>query len=189
MNPRNSAGGTRHSAIWICLAAVLGCASTDMSEFQQAAVRNEVQAALRDAYDLSKPDVEQRMLSLYPATGRVVSASAGRITTSRDTLENGIRYFWQAVGVNMKGARWIWDTMYVDVITPTNAVVTGRYHIPHKTPRGEDHVIAGAMTAVFTKRDGKWAIIQEHLSDVPRQAGEPSMDAAPPPPSTTKKPQ
>ena len=152
-----------------------------MSESQVAEVQAQVQAALREAYDLSKPGVEERMLSLYPKAGRVVSASAGRVTTSRDTLEAGIRYFWQAVGVNMKGARWIWDTMYVDVISTTSAVVTGKYRIPHRTPRDQDHVIAGAMTAVFVKRDGKWVIIQEHLSDVPAQPGDPSMEPALPP--------
>ena len=173
------------SWLLVLWAVAAGC-NAAMSDSQVAQVRNEVESALRDAYDITKPDVEQRMLSLYPASGRVVSASAGRVTTSRDTLEEGIRYFWQAVGVNMKGATWIWDSMYVDVLTPTSAVVTGRYHIPHKTPRNEDHVIAGAMTAVFVKRDGKWGIIQEHLSDVPRQAGEPSMEPAPAP--QTKKP-
>ena len=163
-----------------------GCAPSVavMSETQVAEVRGQVETALREAYDLSRPGVEQRMLALYPISGRVVSASAGRVTTSRDTLEAGIRYFWQSVGVNMKGATWIWDTMYVDVITPTSAVVTGRYHIPHKTPRGSDHVIAGAMTALFTKREGRWMIMQEHLSDVPTQPGEPTMAA----PESTKAP-
>jgi len=170
------------------LTVLAGCGAggSAMSERQVDEVSSEVQTALREAYDLSKPDVEQRMLSLYPKSGRVVSASAGRVTTSRDTLEAGIKYFWEAVGVNMRGARWIWDTMYVDVLTPTSAVVTGRYHIPHKTPRNQDHVIAGAMTAVFAKRDGKWVIIQEHLSDVPMQPGEPTMAPAT---SSAKKPQ
>jgi hypothetical protein len=31
---------------------------------------------------------------------------------------------------------------------------------------GMNHVIAGAWTAVFQKRDGQWVIVQEHLSDV-----------------------
>ena len=150
-----------------------------MSESQVAEVREQVQTALRSAYDLSKPDVAERMLSLYPTLGRVVSATAGRVVTSRDTLEGGIRYFWENVGVNMRGARWIWDSMYVDVLSPTNAVVTASYRIPHKTPRNEDHVIAGAMTAVFAKHDGKWVIIQEHLSDVPDAPGGATMAPAP----------
>lgn len=150
-----------------------------MSESQIAEVRGQVQAALRLAYDLSKPGAAERMLSMYPQSGRVVSATAGRVVTSRDTLEAGIRYFWQNVGVNMRGARWIWDAMYVDVLSPTSAVVTGAYRIPHKTPRNEDHVIAGAITAVFAKRDGKWIIIQEHLSDVPDTPDAPTMAPAP----------
>ena len=95
------------------------------------------------------------------------------------TIAAGIRYFWRAVGVNMKEAKWIWDSSYVDVISPTTAVVTASYHIPHKTPRDQPHVIAGAMTALFVKRDGKWVIIQEHLSDLPQPPDAPSMTPAP----------
>jgi hypothetical protein len=40
---------------------------------------------------------------------------------------------------------------------------------------GAPHVIGGAWTAVFARRDGRWAIVQEHLSDVPA-----AVDAAPP---------
>jgi hypothetical protein len=29
------------------------------------------------------------------------------------------------------------------------------------------HVIAGAWTAAFVNRGGRWVVIQEHLSDVP----------------------
>lgn len=139
----------------------------EMSDTRTAGVSAEVAATLRAAYDLSKPDVEQRMLSLYATSGPIVSASAGRVVTSRDTLAMGIRYFWENVGVNMRGPRWIWDSLHVNVLSPTSAVVTAAYRVPHRTPRNEDHVIAGAMTAVFVKRDGKWVIIQEHLSDVP----------------------
>lgn len=155
-----------------------------MSEAQVKEVRTQVEGALVNAYDLSKPGVLERMLSLYPKTGRVVSTSVGRVITSRDSLEGGIRYFNENVVANMQGARWIWDAMFVDVLSPTSAVVTASYHIPHKTPRGQDHVIAGAMTAVFVKRDGQWAIIQEHLSDVPPAPDAPSME---PMPASTKK--
>ena len=160
------------------------CAAGDMSESQRAAVREEVSATLRAAYDLSKPGVEERMLSLYPTAGPVVSASSGRVVRSRDTLAMGIKFFWENVGVNMRGPVWIWDSLYVDVLSPTSAVVTAAYHIPHQTPRNQPHVIAGAMTALFGKRDGKWVILQEHLSDVPAGPDEPSMA----PDSTPRKP-
>jgi hypothetical protein len=29
------------------------------------------------------------------------------------------------------------------------------------------HELGGAMTEVFEKRDGRWVIVQEHLSDLP----------------------
>jgi hypothetical protein len=168
------------------LAAVLllvsvACAG-EVSETHKAAIRAEIESRLRDAYDLSKPDAEKRMLALYPESGPIVSASLGRVTTSRDTLAMGIRWFTENVVANMQGAQWVWDSLHVEVTSPTSAVVTAAYRIPHRTPRNQPHNIAGAMTAVFAKRDGKWVIIQEHLSDVPPSANEPSMappDSAP----------
>jgi len=32
------------------------------------------------------------------------------------------------------------------------------------------HDLAGAWTALFERRNGKWVIVQEHLSDVPMPA-------------------
>ena len=58
--------------------------------------------------------------------------------------------------------------MHVDVLAPDAAVVTTTYRVPHLTPAGQPHVIAGAWTAVFQRRDGRWVIVQEHLSDMPR---------------------
>jgi hypothetical protein len=147
-----------------------------LSDTQIAAIRGELEQAMRDAYDLSKPNVPERMLSLYPKSGRVVSSTGGRVVTSRDSLESGIRYFWNSVGVNMRKPRWVWDTFYVDVLSPTTAVVTATYSIPHRNPQNQPHILGGAMTAVFAKRDGRWAIIQEHLSDAPARDSSASMD-------------
>jgi len=160
----------------LALLVVLGACSSEVSDRQKAVIRAEVDSVLRAAYDLSKPDLEKRMLSLYLASGPIVSASAGRLVTSPDTLAMGIHYFWESVGVNMRGPTWIWDSLHVDVLSPTSAVVTAAYRVPHRTPRNEPHVIAGAMTAVFVKRSGKWIIIQEHLSDVP---ATPAPDSTP----------
>ena len=41
------------------------------------------------------------------------------------------------------------------------------YRVPHLTPMGQPHVIGGAWTAVFRLQDGRWVIVQEHLSDSP----------------------
>ena len=136
---------------------------------QRAAIAQQIDAQVRAAYDLSKPDVDERMLRLYADTGRVVSATGGRVLTSRDSLAQGIRYFWRNVGVNMRQPQWIWTHTYVDVLSPTAAVFTGTYHVPHLTPRGEPHDLGGAMTLVFAKRGDKWGIVQEHLSDLPQQ--------------------
>jgi ketosteroid isomerase-like protein len=153
----------------IALVVALACATRgdELTPAQRAAIAAEIDAKVRAAYDLSVPNAEQRMLSLYTDTGRVVSASTGRAIASRDTVLLGIRQFWENVGVNMRQPKWIWTHTYVDVLSPDAAVFTGTYRVPHITPRGEAHEIAGAMTLVFAKRGGKWGIVQEHLSDVP----------------------
>jgi len=141
--------------------------SGSLSLAQRAAIAGEIDAKVRAAYDLSVPNAQQRMLDLYADTGRVVSASSGRVIASRDTITQGIRLFWENIGVNMRQPKWIWTHTYVDVLSPEAAVFTGTYRVPHVTPRGEAHEIAGAMTLVFAKRGDKWGIVQEHLSDVP----------------------
>ena len=154
----------------LALALAAGCAAPDLSNEDRDRVRSEVEAALRAAYDLSKPDVARRMLALYGDTGQIVSATSGRVVANRDSLVSGIRYFWEYVGVNMREPRWVWDSVHTDVLSNDAAVVTATYHIPHRNPRNEPHVLGGAMTAVFQKRAGRWVIIQEHLSDVPQRA-------------------
>lgn len=160
-----------------------GCASRDdapLSAGERAAIADTLRSMLVSAYDLSKPgDAVARMMSLYPGTGSVVSASGGRVSVSRDSLESGIRAFWEYVGQNMREPRWAWDSMHVDVLARDAAVVTATYRVPHLTPRGQPHTIAGALTAAFQRRDGRWAVVQEHLSDLPATA--PSDSASTPP--------
>ena len=138
-----------------------------MSAAERQAIADSLTRQVKAAYDLSKPNVEQRLLSLYPPSGRVVSAAAGQMLTSRDSLALGIKAFWENVGVNMRDPKWIWDQMVIDVLARNAAVMTARYHIPHLTPRNQPHTLGGAWTAVFEKRDGRWYVIQEHLSDLP----------------------
>jgi ketosteroid isomerase-like protein len=153
-----------------------------MSATQRTAIADSLKTLLRNAYDLKKPgDPVARLMSLYPSSGQVISASGGQVIASRDTLEQGIRAFWDNVGKNMHDPKWTWGPMYVDVLAPDAAVVTSSYSIPHLTPAGQPHVIAGAWTAVFQRKAGKWVIIQEHLSDVPApaMAAMPAMPAMP----------
>lgn len=156
--------------------AACGISSVELSASQRAAITKEIETKVRSAYDLSVPGAEQRMLALYVDTGRIVSASGGQVIASRDTLTKGIELFWQNVGVNMRQPKWIWTHMYVDVLSGESAVFTGTYRVPHMTPRGEPHEIAGAMTLVFEKRGEKWGVVQEHLSDLPAVAM--SMDTS-----------
>lgn len=139
-----------------------------MSKAQRDAIADTLRGLLVQAYDLAAPgDKVARLMSLYPPAGPIVSASGGRVSTSRDSLQAEIRAFWDNVGRNMREPRWTWGTMHVEVLAPDAAVLTTTYRVPHLTPRGEPHVIAGAWTAVFQRRGGRWAIVQEHLSDLP----------------------
>ncbi|MFL5583843.1 MAG: YybH family protein [Gemmatimonadaceae bacterium] len=139
----------------------------DMSTGEKKAIADSLKRLVVDAYDFGRPDAVKSLMSLYPAQGRVISASGGVITTTRPQLEQGIKAFWTYVGQNMRKPRWEWTSMNVDVLAPDAAVMTSTYRIPHLTPTGMSHVIAGAWTAVFQKQRGRWVIIQEHLSDVP----------------------
>jgi ketosteroid isomerase-like protein len=162
----------RRLAFPLMLAVAGACSSSDASEIpaaRRAAIADTLRALLANAYDLSRPgDAVARLISLYPDSGRIVSASGGRVTTSRDSLAAELQAFWENVGRNMRDPKWTWGPMHVDVLAPDAAVVTTTYSVPHLTPRGEPHVIAGAWTAVFQRRAGRWVIVQEHLSDLPQ---------------------
>jgi ketosteroid isomerase-like protein len=119
------------------------------------------------AYDFTRPDVVERMSALYPDTGRVISASGGYITTTADSLRQGLADFWTNVGVNMSDPRWEWGDVHVDRLSPDAAVLTATWSIPHIAPTGRPHTISGAWTAVFRRMGGEWKIIQEHLSVPP----------------------
>ena len=177
----------RPSILLILLAA---CGQpAHLSATARQAIVDSLTRQVKAAYDLSRPGVEQRLLSLYPDTGRVVSASGGQMITSRDTLAMGIHAFWVNVGANMRQPHWIWDRMEFDVLAPDAAVMTATYHVPHLTPRNQPHTIGGAWTAVFQKRGERWYVIQEHLSDLPPMTDS-AMAAMPgmPSPSDTAKP-
>jgi hypothetical protein len=171
----------RPSYALLIAALVGGCRpnDSDLTAVERRAIADTVEGLLKRAYDLSAPSsgAAERLLSLYPDSGRVVSASGGRMLTSRDSLADGIRYFWESTGQNMREPRWIWERMSTDVLDRNAAVITATYRIPHRTPRGEPHELAGAMTLVFARRHGRWVVVQEHLSDRPQ--GPDTPPAAP----------
>jgi ketosteroid isomerase-like protein len=164
---RRCLASTAGFALVVLIACGAQSGAPGLTHDQAEEIRREISDEVRSAYDLSQPNVVANLLSLYADSGRIISASGGHIVTSRDSLIAELRYFWENVGRNMREPVWIWDQMIIDVLSPTTAVMTAAYHVPHKTPRGEPHVIAGAWTAVFARQNGKWVIIQEHLSDVP----------------------
>jgi hypothetical protein len=159
-------------------AACGGASSSRVSDAERAAIADTLKTMIVHAYDITAPgDPVQRLMSLYPPSGEVISASGGQLSTSRDTLAAEIRTFWDNVGRNMRDPKWIWGPMHIDVLAPDAAVVTTTYRVPHLTPRGLPHVIAGAWTAVFQRQRGRWVIVQEHLSDLPAQMSEPMAGA------------
>ncbi|HEY7898046.1 MAG TPA: DUF4440 domain-containing protein [Gemmatimonadaceae bacterium] len=157
------------SMVLLAAIAALGCSRSTpgVSPLQRVAAERAIRAEVVAAYDFSRPDVPGNLMALYAPTGPIVSASGGRITTSRDSLRAGIEAFWTNVGSNMRDARVEWTAMHIDVLAPTIAVMTATYRIPHKQPNGLPHVIGGAWTAVFVSRGGHWYVVEEHLSDNP----------------------
>ena len=138
-----------------------------VSDQEKKVIADSLEKLVVSTYDLSAPNAVERLMSLYPATGPVYSTSSGHITTTRDSLQAQLETFWKYVGSNMRSPKWEWTSMHIDVLGPDAAVMTASYRVPHQTPMNMEHVIAGAWTAVFARRAGKWVVIQEHLSDLP----------------------
>ena len=172
----------RNAVLSVSALVLLACqqqSGGDMSAADKKAIADSLKTLVVNAYDLSKPDPVKSLMSLYPDSGRVISASGGVVTTTRPQLEQGIKAFWTYVGQNMRNPKWEWTSMNVDVLAPDAAVMTSTYRVPHLTPTGMNHVIGGAWTAVFQKRGGRWVVIQEHLSDVQSNVGLQMQDSMP----------
>lgn len=152
-------------------------AGTALTPAQKTEIEDSIRKLVIDTYDLTAPNVVDRMMSLYPDSGPVYSTSSGRIATSREELKQQIETFWKYVGSNMREPKWEWTAMHVDVVSPEAAALTASYKIPHLTPENRPHEIAGAWTAVLVKRRGRWFVTQEHLSDVPVAPSTPSPGA------------
>lgn len=160
----------RLTLVGLAAGTTLACgqaADTRLTDAERRAIATTIEQRVKTAYDLRARDVLAGMLSLYPREGPIYSASGGSVTTTRDSLEAAIRQFWNYVGRNMRDPKWEWTMMRVDVLSPTSAVMTTTYRVPHLTPAGEPHVIGGAWTAVFARKNGEWVIVHEHLSDSP----------------------
>jgi ketosteroid isomerase-like protein len=161
---------TSRALLVLVLAGACAPSRDTLSEAERRSVADTLEQMVRRAYDVSGQGGRaplERMLSLYPDSGRVVSASEGRMLTSRDSLVEGIRYFWESMGRNMQQPQWIWERFVTDVLDEGAAVVGATFRVPHRTPQGMPHEIAGAMTFVFARRGGRWVVVQEHVSERP----------------------
>lgn len=161
-------------ALALPLLALAGCASPaarELTRDERNAIADSIRNLVTSTYDFARPNVVSRLMSLYPDSGTIYSTSSGHVSTTRQELERQIRTFWQYVGSNMQNPKWEWTSMRIDVLARDAAVMTAAYRIPHLTPQNTPHTIAGAWTAVFVQRGGRWVVIQEHLSDVPARTG------------------
>lgn len=145
-------------------ALLSACGTTRHRPGPDPALADTLKQLIARAYDFTRPDVVTRMSSLYPDTGRVISASGGQLLTSADSVRAGIREFYQYTGRNMRAPHFQWKSVYVDRLDEDAAVLTGTWSIPHVAPDNQPHVINGAWTAVFRRIAGRWKIVQEHLS-------------------------
>lgn len=143
-----------------------------LNDAERAAIGDSVRAAFESAYTFDSGDVVQRFMRLYPDTGRVISAATGTFSTTRDSLRQALTTFWQGAGQYMQRPKWVWGPLAIDVLSDNAVAATARYTVPHWTPDGAPHVLGGAWTSVWTRRDGRWVIVQEHLSDMPRALAE-----------------
>lgn len=174
-NPGSSGAPRRRAANRIVavvllpvLCSVAACRGADyVPAAERQAIADTLRALVARAYDFSVPDPPRQLLTLYPDSGRVISAAAGRVSTTRAALQAEITGFWQRVGQNMSAPKFEMGSSYVDVITRDAAVMTFTYSIPHRTPRGQPHTIGGAWTTLWRRQGGQWRIVQEHLSDAP----------------------
>lgn len=170
--------GRRSSPLVAALLLVTACSrqSADtmrpLSAADSSAIADSLSTLVKGAYDLSQGDVVRRMMSLYPDEGRVISATAGRVTLSRDSLASSVNAFWTGVGQFMVRPTWTWEAMDVDVLSRDAAVLTARYTVPHWTEENQAHVIGGVWTSIWQRRNGHWQVIHEHLSDMPRPVAE-----------------
>src|SRR5665213_1914623 len=110
----------------VAAVAALACSdrAPSVNVLQRLAAERAIRAEVVAAYDFSRPDVPGNLMALYAPTGPIISASGGRITTSRDSLRAGIDAFWSNVGVNMRDAHVEWTAMHIQVLAPTVAVMT-----------------------------------------------------------------
>ena len=168
--------GTSKRCRALLLAAVLApaagmlsaCSNPEkVSAAEARSIADSLSLLVLGAYDLSQPNAAERLLALYPDSGRIISAAAGRVTTTRDTLVGEINGFWERVGQNMRDPQFILGSTWVDVITRDAAVMTLTYSIPHLTPQGTHHTVSGAWTMLWRRQGGRWMVVQEHLSDTP----------------------
>ncbi len=156
--------------VFLAATGAFACSNSvsGVSPAQRAAAERTIRNEVTAAYDFTRPNLVGNLMALYAPTGRIVSASGGRVTTSRDSLRLGIAAFWENVVRNMRDPHVQWTSMYIDVLAPDAAVMTAIYRIPHTQPNGMTHVFGGAWTAAFVKRGDRWFIVQEHLSDDPQ---------------------
>lgn len=167
----------------IALGCSTGGQAEDLGAPERQAIADSVRSVLERTYVFDGTDPVPRFMKLYPDTGSVVSAASGGFTLGRDSVERALTAFWTGTGQFMQQPSWTWGAMNIDVLSRDAVVVTARYTIPHWTPAGRPHVLGGAWTSIWTHRNGRWTIVQEHLSDLPRPVAErveATMPAAPP---------
>ena len=110
----------RFAATAVAILLTLACGNgggiqpADTTAARREALADTLKQLISAAYDFSTPGSVDRMMSLFAPGARVLSASDGSITISRDSINAGISRFWENVGVNMRNPVWKWGDVYVE---------------------------------------------------------------------------
>jgi ketosteroid isomerase-like protein len=117
----------------------------------------------RERVMIAKGDTVAAMADYLPS-GPLVSASGGKLATSRDSVIAGLRSFYQTT----KSRELTIRSTKIDVLAPDVAALTADFVLSSKDSAGKSNEVRGVYSAVLATRDGRLRIIQENQSNAPQ---------------------
>jgi len=153
----------------LALAAACQRGAPPLTEAQRTAIADSVRQADDQLFAALNAKDVQRMMSFYVPGDDVISADAGMIYPSRDSLEKSSRAFWSS----LKSVSIARDQQRIAVLAPKAVVVTETWHGTFTDSAGKSMDTKGAYTVVWERRDDGWKILAENNS-YPMPAPQPA---------------